>query len=108
MDYRQLNEFIIKNKYTLPRIDYLMDQLSGASVFSKIDLWSGYHHIRVKAGDMRKTTFRTWYGHYEYQEMPFGVTNAYVVFMDYMNDIFCPFFLYHFGVFFYIWHSHLF
>ena len=69
MDYRQLNKVIIKNKYPLLRIDDLMDQLVGASVFSKIDLRSGYHHIRVKAEDIQKTAFRMRYGHYEYSIM---------------------------------------
>jgi len=81
----------IKNRYPLPRIDDLMDQLVGVEVFSKIDLRSGYHQIRVKAENISKTAFRTWYGHYEYFVMPFGVTNALGVFMEYMNRIFHPY-----------------
>ena len=88
VDYRQLNKMTIKNKYPLPRIDDLMDQLHGSSVFSNIDLRSGYHQILVKADDVQKTAFRSRYGHYEYVVMTFGVTNAPTVFMDYMNRIF--------------------
>ncbi|XP_015940288.1 uncharacterized protein LOC127744454 [Arachis duranensis] len=85
VNYRQLNKIAVKNKYSLPRIDNLMDQLQGASVFSNIDLRSAYHQIRVRDEDIPKTTFRTCYGHYEYTVMSFELTNASAVFMDYMN-----------------------
>ncbi|KAI3808947.1 hypothetical protein L1987_24910 [Smallanthus sonchifolius] len=91
MDYRELNKLTVKNRYPLPQIDDLFDQLQGASWFSKIDLKSGYHQLKVKEDDVHKTTFRTRYGHYEFTVMPFGLTNAPVVFMDLMNRVCRPF-----------------
>ena len=88
VDYRQLNKMTVKNKYPLPRIDGLFDQLKGASVFSKIGLQSGYHQLKIKDTDVHKTTFRTRYGHYEFLVMPFGLTNGPTAFMDLMNRVF--------------------
>jgi hypothetical protein len=88
IDYRSLNEVTIKNKYPLPRIDDLFDQLKGACVFSKIDLRSGYRQLKIRATDISKTVFITWYGLYEYSVMSIWLTNAPAYFMYLMNKIF--------------------
>nr|GEU78070.1 putative reverse transcriptase domain-containing protein [Tanacetum cinerariifolium] len=90
IDYQELNKLTVKNRYPLPRIDDLFDQLQGSSNYSKIDLRSGYHQLRVREEDILKTAFRTQYEHYKFQVMPFGFTNAPAVFMDLMNPVCKP------------------
>ncbi|XP_019240830.1 PREDICTED: uncharacterized protein LOC109220818 [Nicotiana attenuata] len=91
IDYRQLNKATVKNRYPLPRIDDLFDQLQGAHVFSKIDLHSRYHQLKIREPDIPKTAFRTRYDHYEFLVISFGLTNAPAAFMHLMHSVFRPY-----------------
>ncbi|GJW28043.1 putative reverse transcriptase domain-containing protein [Tanacetum coccineum] len=91
IDYRELNKFTVKNRYPLPRIDNLFDQLQGSSVYYKIDLRSGYQQLRIKEEDILITAFRTRYGHFEFQVLSFGLTNVPAIFMDLMNRVCKPY-----------------
>ena len=91
IDYRYLKRATIKNRYPFSRIYDLCDQLRGAWVYFKMDLFIGYHQLRVREADIPKTAFRTWYGHFEFTVMPFGLTNAPAAFMDLMHRVFQPY-----------------
>ncbi|KAK9100149.1 hypothetical protein Scep_023579 [Stephania cephalantha] len=91
IDYRKLNQVTVKNRYPLPRIDDLFDRLTGAKFFSKIDLRSGYHQLRIREDDIKKTAFSTRYGLFEFTVMPFGLTNAPAIFMDLMHRVLRPY-----------------
>ena len=91
INYMQLNSVTIKNRYSFPRIDDLFDQLRWVRVYSKIDIRTSYHQLRIREADIPKMTFRTWYGHFEFTVMPFGLMNAPGAFIDLMHRVFQPY-----------------
>lgn len=99
IDYRDLNQVTIKNKYPLPKIDDLFDQLQRVRIFSKIDLWFGYHQLRMRVEDISKTVFRTRYRNYKFLIMPFGLRDTPTIFMDLMNRVVRPLLNYYVVVF---------